>query len=133
MSNFYIGQKVQFKEWDEMVEEFGTRNDYINCDHKFTSGMKHLCGTYASIAGIDSDGDVYLADFSCSDDVYWVYSTDMIKPYIDMDKCYLCGSTEELGKGVIEYTDGNKGRICASCVGEEIIAIYDKVKEGECK
>lgn len=42
---FYVGQSVKFKEWDEMVEQYGVRGDgVIKCDATFIPPMRHLCG-----------------------------------------------------------------------------------------
>lgn len=78
--NFKVGDRVQFKSWEEMKKEFGLSGDEtIPCSYYFTEMMKHLCGTYATIVSI-RDKKVELKDFTARGDLAWAYSTDMIKP-----------------------------------------------------
>ena len=84
---FKVGDRVQFKTWEEMVEEFGLKedgleSDFIDCTCAFINYMKHLCGTYATIKDIVNpfDGVVILKDFTSKGDTYWNYSLDMLKP-----------------------------------------------------
>ena len=81
---FKVGDRVQFKSWEEMEKEFGLT---INGDIKikpvvFSRDMKHLCGTYATISEIDRE-EVELKDFTSKGDTNWFYSLDMIKPVED--------------------------------------------------
>lgn len=78
-NNFKVGDRVQFKSWEEMAKEFGVICGDIPCRHIFTSEMKHLCGTYATIISITGK-KVDLQDFTAEGDLEWKYSTDMIKP-----------------------------------------------------
>ena len=81
-NGFYLGQRVQFKEWDEMVKEFG-RNQYGNINIPFMSfakKMEHLCGTYATVVGLEVDRGVELGNFTATGDTVWEYTLDMLKP-----------------------------------------------------
>lgn len=78
---FKVGDRVQFKSWKEMENEFGLCGGIIDCRCSFTDEMKHLCGTYATIVRIFGDGFVELVDFTTQGDTYWAYSTDMLKPF----------------------------------------------------
>ena len=76
---FKVGDRVQFKTWEEMENEFGLDIDFdiqTYCD--FRKGMKHLCGTYATIKQINGEG-VELCDFTANGDTLWCYSLDMLK------------------------------------------------------
>lgn len=77
--DFKVGDRVQFKAWEEMEKEFG-----VDCSgdikNDFVASMKHLCGTYATVETIGLNGNIKLNDFSAKGDTQWVYSTDMIKP-----------------------------------------------------
>jgi len=78
---FKVGDRVQFKEWDEMEKEFGLNFwGAIRCHGCFNSDMRHLCGTYATIKKICRDGTVDLSEFSTKGDRYWLYHVDMLKP-----------------------------------------------------
>lgn len=48
-----IGDRVQFKSWEEMKKQFGQHDccgtSYLNTERPFTSFMRPLCGTYATI------------------------------------------------------------------------------------
>jgi hypothetical protein len=80
---FKVGDRVQFKEWDEMEKEFGldfSGDINIKCCGGFTADMRHLCGTYATIKEICRNGTVYLSEFSTKGDRYWLYHVDMLKP-----------------------------------------------------
>ena len=82
---FKVGDRVQFKTWEEMEKEFGCTKDelefetYINCKFAFIEDMKHLCGTFATIRNID-DYSVKLKDFTAEGDTDWSFSLDMLKP-----------------------------------------------------
>lgn len=78
---FKVGDRVQFKTWEEMEKEFKSDSYGILCDNDFTLEMRHLCGTQATIESIDGDSCVKLKDFTAIGDIHWNYSTDMIKPY----------------------------------------------------
>ena len=41
---YSIGAVVIVRDWDDMVQEFGTVNDYINVPGRFYEGMECLCG-----------------------------------------------------------------------------------------
>ena len=76
---FKVGDRVQFKTWEEMENEYGLDIDFdiqTYCD--FRKGMKHLCGTYATIKQINGEG-VELSDFTANGDTLWCYSLDMLK------------------------------------------------------
>lgn len=79
-TQFKVGDRVQFKSWEEMEKEFGLSSEEdIPCLYYFTKTMKHLCGTYATIVSI-RDKKVELKDFTAKGNLGWIYSTDMIKP-----------------------------------------------------
>lgn len=72
---FKVGDKVRIRSWQDMVEEFGAREDgAIPCNKTFTEAMKHLCGKEFVIEYISSSGAV---DGSRSP---YIISTDMIEP-----------------------------------------------------
>lgn len=77
---FSEGSRVRIRSWESMEEEFGT-NGYGNipCRRTFIKNMRHLCGRYATIAGV-YDGSVGLRDWSDDSDTVWHYSEDMIEP-----------------------------------------------------
>ena len=83
---FKVGDRVQFKTWDEMVKEYGgvDEDGDIRFSYKspfFDSQMKHLCGTYATVKEIDSEKRrVYLSDMTARGDKIWSYTFDMLKP-----------------------------------------------------
>lgn len=75
---FKVGDRVQFKTWEEMENEFGTNGNYIETSTVFTHEMKHLCGTYATIKEINGKS-VKLCDFTENYGTTWCYSFDMLK------------------------------------------------------
>lgn len=83
---FKVGDRVQFKEWDEMEKEFGGVDKYgdirFSCKMPiFNSRMKHLCGTYATVKEIISNKRrVCLSDMTARGDKIWIYTFDMLKP-----------------------------------------------------
>lgn len=78
---FKVGELVRIRQWDDMVEEFGTRDTgSVNCRCFFTESMKPLCGKYAEIKDLRVDGIVFLRFFNCEkEEKCWSYSTDMIE------------------------------------------------------
>lgn len=78
---FQVGQRVQFKTWEEMEKEFGLNLcGSIDCKFAFPENMKDLCGTQATIKKFDSDGTIILTDCENSNAVSWSISADMLKP-----------------------------------------------------
>ena len=86
--DFKVGDRVQFKSWEELEKEFGLTGEDIDCEGTFLffKEMKHLCNTYATIENIYGDV-VGLCDFTSKGDVDWNYSLNMLKPAIDEPKC----------------------------------------------
>lgn len=76
-----VGDKVQFREWDDMANEYGTNwSGNINCDNTFMREMKHLCGTYATVVDASDTTNIKLTDFTTTGGVTnWSYSIDMIR------------------------------------------------------
>ena len=74
-----VGDKVIIKEWNELVEEFGTNEKgNVNCKGSFTGNMKGLCGKKATVVAII--GQRLYLDIEGIKGTNWVYTTDMIKP-----------------------------------------------------
>lgn len=90
---FKVGDRVQFKTWEEMEKEFGVykhKDGIVEIKTKvaFTDIMQPLCGTKASIVRIN-DVVVVLDNFEQENiagmvDVipskYFYFSLDMLKP-----------------------------------------------------
>ena len=80
---FYVGQLVQFKTWDEMEREFELDEDGdANCKLHFTKRMKPLCGKFAEITEILPNNGVNLKIYNYTGRMF-VYSLDIIKPVED--------------------------------------------------
>lgn len=82
---FKVGDRVRFRDWDDMVKEFETDKDgniiVMDSDGffvRFVKQMKYLCGTYATIEEIDGR-DVMLTDFTDIGDTDWRYTIGMFK------------------------------------------------------
>ncbi len=77
---FKVGDRVRFKKWDTMRKRYGLDADGdINVGETyFTTHMKHLCGTCATISGFYKDGFVMLTDFEATGNVGWNYSVKML-------------------------------------------------------
>ncbi|MCK9576002.1 MAG: hypothetical protein M0R51_08660 [Clostridia bacterium] len=79
-TKFKVGDRVQFKTWEEMEKELGLNEDgFINSSIYFTEKMEYLCGTYATIEKIYDDREIKLRDFKEKGYTNWAYSTDMVK------------------------------------------------------
>ena len=77
MNNFKIGDLVEIKSWDEMVNEFGLDEvGDIECSHSLTSSMIHLCGKKLNIEEINEFDEVI---FDVLETEEWNISMDMIK------------------------------------------------------
>lgn len=81
--NFKVGDRVRIREWQDMVNEYGTTTYgfIVNCG--FTEHMKYLCGKEYTISRINNK-NVALNDF----DEDWSISTDMLEKIYDDNKCY---------------------------------------------
>lgn len=82
VDDFYVGQKVRIREWDDMLEEFGERSaGGIRCRHVFTEEMRHLCGkecTIKSMSCAEDERDSGTVTLKENGEFY--FSTDMIEP-----------------------------------------------------
>ena len=90
VDDFKIGDRVIFRQWDDMAAEFGTDSGRdIKCRKGFTHSMRPLCGTTATITELNSSGTVKLCDFDYDGMVSWWYSVDMIAPVAlpDFNEC----------------------------------------------
>jgi hypothetical protein len=75
-----VGDKVMVKDWNEMIEEFGTNErGNINCRGSFVANMKGLCGRKATVVAIIGQR-VYL-DIEGIKNTNWVYTEEMLKPW----------------------------------------------------
>ena len=81
---FHVGQRVQFKSWEEMLRQYGLdKNASIKMTVPFIEEMKYLCGTYATIGDFYDGGNrCYLNNFSkdTTSNCYFSFTTDMLKP-----------------------------------------------------
>lgn len=78
--DFYVGQRVRIRDWDDMEKEFGLdRWDSIACEFSFPEDMKYLCGCEATIDRI-IETKVVLRDWTGGYYDVWDYSTDMLEP-----------------------------------------------------
>lgn len=77
---FKVGDRVQFKSWEEMEKEFGLDTyGNIRCASSFTPVMKYLCNTSHTIASIyNYEGRNYI-NFIDNTANYWTITSDMIK------------------------------------------------------
>ena len=83
--DFYVGQRIRIRGWDDMAEEFGCKiNGSIQCRLSFTRDMEYLCGAEATITDLWDGGDnvcrVELNDWGNVDPGGFVFSTHMIEP-----------------------------------------------------
>ncbi len=92
---FKVGDRVQFKSWEEMEKEFGVDEcGDIDIPIGFVKSMKCLCGTYATIEGLykydedDSCVMVDLIDSTCNEDSFndYDYTLSMLKPAVNEPK-----------------------------------------------
>lgn len=89
---FEVGQEIEIKSWEEMVEEFGLSGHNIRCTYSFTDAMKPLCGRRFTINNIIGE-HIFL---NWGDErPRWNISTDMIKPVDDgieppSDESFIC-------------------------------------------
>lgn len=85
---FSVGDRVQFKSYNELKAEFGT-DGYggIKIQFGFNERMMYLCGQVATIMSIDGSGRIRteenVEDCSTFDVVrgHWVIGADMLKLY----------------------------------------------------
>ena len=50
---YKVGDKVKVREWDDMVEEFGTDEDGdIDCNFCFVKDMKEYCGKEMTVSRV---------------------------------------------------------------------------------
>lgn len=88
---FRPGQRVRFKDWTDMVREYGVNehgNIQISASCTFSKRMRPFCGTYATVGCLDSDGTPVLCQFSGPRRKSWhggypsdyTFTKDMLEP-----------------------------------------------------
>lgn len=96
-TNFYVGQKVRIRSYEDMKAEYGEfKDEHTGIDvieignFDFLGPMKDLCGKACKIKEIHDDGEVVLYKWKgCPDlDTFWVFSIDMIEPVENNFKWY---------------------------------------------
>ena len=78
----HVGDRVRFKSWDQMSQEFKLDNvgDIKTKSTYFTKKMRYLCGTLATVKEINpKDSEVYLKDFTATGTAGWRYDIGMIE------------------------------------------------------
>lgn len=83
VDDFYVGQRVRIREWDDMLDEFGEMgNGNIPCKYHFISKMRYLCGMEYTVKSVDGiPGESKVGDVSFEESVpEFIFSTDMIEP-----------------------------------------------------
>ena len=87
---FRIGDCVQFKEWDELVEEFGVDEDgNIPAPGFFNKKMEYLCGQIVHIKSFKSNGNFFRTEEKVEHgregnfNFDWNLNVSFIKPYED--------------------------------------------------
>lgn len=85
---FQVGDAIQFKDWQELIDEFGKNRLGRPKDVPggFNIQMRYLCGQVAHIKSIDSGRPNFIRTVEEIEDdkVHhrrWFISTAMIKPY----------------------------------------------------
>ena len=86
-----VGDRVRFRSWEDMAEEFGEENGNIDTGAAyFTNQMRYLCGTEFEIEKIE--GSVI---YGCPDD-RWYITVGMLEPVeAEFNEVY---DTEEIDK-----------------------------------
>lgn len=125
---FKVGDKVQFKSWEEMEKEFGVDSDGdIKTQYYFTKSMQKFCNTYAIIKKIyGDDGAVLLKGFSKQRLCYegYIFTLDMLKPVKEKEKDLASEDLEDC----IEY--GLKGcRVIT--LDDKILTLDEQIKYHE--
>lgn len=82
MAKYNVGDVLQIRQWDDMVEEFGLDiNGDIETPSSFTTGMKYLCGKKFTVAHILSfDDGTYISEEDIFDQ--WNIDEEMLEPYL---------------------------------------------------
>lgn len=85
---FHPGDRVVFRDWDDMAEEFGTQNggSSINVAYTFTKHMRHLCGQEFTVSKCRGE-IVYLEESTAApgSSREWTISTGMLRYADDWD------------------------------------------------
>lgn len=131
---FKVGDRVQFKSWEEMEKEYGTyATGDIRTKILFSEQMRHLCGTFATVRRIGQNGyDVYLQDFTAKGRTFFAYTLDMLKPAKNEeklrvgDKVQYNGSFYEITKEHAYKEDADKYELHIMSDGKKTTAVYKK-------
>lgn len=82
-AKFHPGDRVVFRDWDDMAEEFGTNDvgSAINVEYTFTRDMQHLCGREFTVSKCINH-HVYLEESTAApgSSREWTISTGMLRP-----------------------------------------------------
>lgn len=83
--DIFVGQKVRFREWDDMAAEFGVDpvTGSIKCEYTFSRKMRYLCGTEFEIKNISWKYDEIISPTFQRPNIAsanWYISFDMVEP-----------------------------------------------------
>lgn len=59
--DFYVGQKLRVREWDDMAKEFGVTGGFIKTETRFVESMRPFCGKIVTVRRI-SNRCVYIEE-----------------------------------------------------------------------
>lgn len=95
--NIQIGDKLQIRQWDDMMAEFGGSPGAIRCKYTFYSHMRYLCGKTFTVRKISSDGTYYFS-FENTEEDKWTISADMLEPIQNEQEDLISASDSELSQ-----------------------------------
>lgn len=104
--DFKIGDRVRFKNWVQMENEYGLdESGGIRTIFSFSELMKHLCGTFATIEEIER-GVITLTNFSAQGRTGFFFTKDMVEP-----SPYYCGKVVCVESKVDAFTVGKNYKV----------------------
>lgn len=117
--NFKVGDRVVVREWDDMAEEYGTKNGVRIVADRSTSflvSMRHLCGRTATVTGVRDDDYVFVDFDDKSGDTDWYY------------KKWMFNLSEDAPARDDVIREGDKVRIKEGCTGKRYDTYYSWIK-----
>ena len=83
LEDIRVGDRVRFRQWDDMAEEFGFEDEEgnrIDCLLTFTDAMRFLCGMTFTVSEVDYSSERIFFEEEFPDGRNWYISADMLEP-----------------------------------------------------
>lgn len=82
LEDIRVGDRVRFRQWNDMAEEFRVYDEgnLIDCMFTFTDAMRFLCGMAFTVSEVNYGSERISFEEKFPDNRNWHISADMLEP-----------------------------------------------------